>query len=147
VLIANHFTTRNMRRRKSDLKHRTEIVISRGELVQIGGGFRIGEILQASGAKLREIGATNKTTLDDYERAVGPETAMILKVHRSNFSMSGFVGSPSSNDISALAKKKRIPFIQDLGSGVIIATESLGIAENEPTPAEALRAGADLVCF
>jgi L-seryl-tRNA(Ser) seleniumtransferase len=147
VLIANHFTTRNIRRRKSDLKHRTEIVISRGELVQIGGGFRIGEILQASGAKLREIGATNKTTLDDYERAVGPETAMILKVHRSNFSMSGFVGLPSSNEISALVKKKRIPFVHDIGSGAVIATEFLGIAEDEPTPAEALRAGADLVCF
>jgi len=147
VLIASHFTTRNIRRRTSNLENRREIVISRGELVQIGGGFRIAEILQASGAKLREVGATNKTTLEDYEHAVGPATAMILKVHRSNFSMSGFVESVSSNDISALAKKKRIPFVEDLGSGAVIATESLGIAEHEPTPAEVLKAGADLVCF
>ena len=147
VLIASHFTTRNIRRRTSNLEHRSEIVISRGELVQIGGGFRIAEILQASGAKLREVGATNKTTLEDYEHAIGPDTAMILKVHRSNFSMSGFVESVSSNDISALAKKKRIPFVEDLGSGAVIATESLGIAEHEPTPVEALKAGADLVCF
>jgi L-seryl-tRNA(Ser) seleniumtransferase len=147
VLIASHFTTRNIRRRTSNLEHRSEIVISRGELVQIGGGFRIAEILQASVAKLREVGATNKTTLEDYEHAIGPDTAMILKVHRSNFSMSGFVESVSSNYISALAKKKRIPFVEDLGSGAVIATESLGIAEHEPTPAEVLKAGADLVCF
>jgi L-seryl-tRNA(Ser) seleniumtransferase len=147
VLIASHFTTRNIRHRTSGFEHATEVVISRGELVQIGGGFRIGEILEASGAKLQEIGATNKTTLKDYEHAIGPETAMILKVHRSNFSMSGFVESPSSKEISALARKKRIPFVEDLGSGAVIATECLGIAEHEPTPAEALRAGADLVCF
>jgi L-seryl-tRNA(Ser) seleniumtransferase len=147
VLIASHFTTRNIRRRTSNLEHRSEIVISRGELVQIGGGFRIAEILQASGAKLCEVGATNKTTLEDYEHAIGPDTAMILKVHRSNFSMSGFVESVSSNDISTLAKKKRIPFVEDLGSGAVIATESLGIAEHEPTPTEVLKAGADLVCF
>ena len=116
--------------------------------MQIGGGFRISEIVAAaSGAKLREVGATNKTTLEDYAHAVGPETAMILKVHRSNFFMSGFVESPSSNEISALAKKKRIPFVEDLGSGAMIATESLGIAEHEPTPGDVLKAGADLVCF
>ena len=72
---------------------------------------------------------------------------MILKVHRSNFFMSGFVESPSSNEISALAKKKRIPFVEDLGSGAMIATESLGIAEHEPTAGDVLKAGADLVCF
>jgi L-seryl-tRNA(Ser) seleniumtransferase len=147
VLIASHFTTRKVRRRTSSLEHATEVVISRGELVQIGGGFRIGEILEASGAKLREVGSTNKTTLKDYEHAIGPETAMILKVHRSNFSMSGFVESPSSKEVSALARKKRIPLVEDLGSGAVIATESLGIAEHEPTPAEAVRADADLVCF
>jgi L-seryl-tRNA(Ser) seleniumtransferase len=141
LLIVTHFTKRKSERRRS------EIVISRGELVQIGGGFRISEILEASGAKLREIGATNKTTLNDYARAVGPKTAMILKVHRSNFFMSGFVESPSSNEIRRLATKNRIPFVEDLGSGAMIATESLGIAEHEPTPGEALKAGADLVCF
>ena len=149
VLIIHHFVRRKLDGFKpSSLpSSKSEVIVSRGELVQIGGGFRIGEILEASGATLREIGATNKTTLGDYVRAVGPETAMILKVHRSNFFMSGFVDSPSSNEISALARKKRVPFVRDLGSGAIIATETLGIAEHEPTPGDALKAGADLVCF
>jgi L-seryl-tRNA(Ser) seleniumtransferase len=141
LLILTHFTKRKSERRIS------EVVISRGELVQIGGGFRISEILEASGAKLFEVGATNKTTLEDYAHAVGPKTAMILKVHRSNFFMSGFVESPSSNEISTLAKKNRIPFVEDLGSGAMIATESLGVAEHEPLPGDVLKAGADLVCF
>jgi L-seryl-tRNA(Ser) seleniumtransferase len=85
--------------------------------------------------------------LDDYEGAIGPNTALILKVHRSNFFMSGFVESPTSTEIAALARKKRIPFVEDLGSGAIVATEQFGIAEHEPTPAEALKDGADLVCF
>jgi L-seryl-tRNA(Ser) seleniumtransferase len=144
LLIVQHFTGKARRGR---LPGASEVVISRGELVQIGGGFRISEILEASGAKLREVGATNKTTLEDYARAVGPETAMILKVHRSNFFMSGFVESPSSNQISALARKHRIPFVEDLGSGAMIATESLGITEHEPTAGDVLKAGADLVCF
>ena len=147
LLIVTHFTKRKIERRKSNTENRNEVVISRGELVQIGGGFRINEILEASGANLREVGATNKTALEDYAHALGPETAMILKVHRSNFFMSGFVESPSSNEISALAKKKRIPFVEDLGSGAMIATKSLGIAEHEPTPEDVLKAGADLVCF
>ena len=147
LLIVTHFTKRKSERRISNTKLRTEVVISRGELVQIGGGFRISEILESSGAKLREVGATNKTTVEDYAHAVGPETAMILKVHRSNFFMSGFVESPSSNEIRRLAKKHRIPFVEDLGSGAMIATESLAIAEHEPLPGEVLKAGADLVCF
>ncbi len=109
VLIVRHF-----------IRIKTDVVISRGELVQIGGGFRVGEIIETTGAKLREVGATNKTTLDDYAGAIGPNTAMILKVHRSNFFMSGFVESPSSKEISALARKKRVPFVEDLGSGQII---------------------------
>jgi len=144
LLIVQHFTRKAGRLRQPSA---TEVVISRGELVQIGGGFRISEILEASGAKLREVGATNKTTLEDYEDAVGSETAMILKVHRSNFFMSGFVESPSSNQISALAKKRRIPFVEDLGSGAMAATESVGIAEHEPTPGNVLKTGTDLVCF
>ena len=144
LLIVQHFTRKAGRARPPGAP---EVVISRGELVQIGGGFRISEIVEASGAKLREVGATNKTTLEDYAHAIGPETAMILKVHRSNFFMSGFVESPSSNEISALAKKNRVPFVEDLGSGAMIATESLGIAEHEPTPGDVLKAGADLVCF
>ncbi len=136
VLIVRHFT-----------KHKSEVVISRGELVQIGGGFRIGEILEASGATLREVGATNKTTLQDYEGALGSDTAIILKVHRSNFFMSGFVASPTTSELAALARKKRIPLVEDLGSGAVVATEKFGLSEHEPTPSETLRAGADLICF
>ncbi len=136
VLIVQHFT-----------RTKPEVVISRGELVQIGGGFRIGDILEATGVKLREVGATNKTALDDYSRAIGPQTGIILKVHRSNFFMSGFVESPSSTAIATLARKKRVPFVEDLGSGAIVGTEQFGIPEHEPTPAEALKDGADLVCF
>src|SRR5437870_4587058 len=110
VLIVRHFTTTKGRARSAGAPLKSEIVISRGEMVQIGGGFRIGEIIEAAGAKLREVGATNKTTLDDYKRAIGTNTALILKVHRSNFFMSGFVDSPSSADIAALARKKHVPF-------------------------------------
>jgi len=136
VLIVGHFT-----------RTKTDVVISRGELVQIGGGFRIGEIIEATGAKLREVGATNKTALDDYADATGQNTAMILKVHQSNFFMSGFVESPSSDEISELARKKRIPFVEDLGSGAVAATEEFGIDHHEPTPAEVLKSGVDLVSF
>ena len=136
VLIVRHF-----------VQKKNEVIISRGELVQIGGGFRIGEILESSGAKLREVGATNKTTLSDYARAIGKQTALILKVHRSNFFMSGFVESPPTTELAALAQKKRVPFVEDLGSGAMIATEEIGLHHHEPTPAESLKAGADLVCF
>jgi L-seryl-tRNA(Ser) seleniumtransferase len=150
ALIVHHFTKKNGRARPQPARRgegAPEVVISRGELVQIGGGFRIGEIIEATGAKLREVGATNKTTLHDYAQAIGPATAMILKVHRSNFFMSGFVESPSSEEISTLARKKRIPFAEDLGSGAIAATEQLGLADHEPTPTEILKSGVDLVCF
>src|SRR6266513_1109138 len=136
VLIVRHFTAK-----------KNEVIISRGELVQIGGGFRIGEILEVSGAKLREVGATNKTTLADYARAISQQTALILKVHRSNFFMSGFVASPSTAALAALARKKRISFVEDLGSGAVVTTEQIGLHHHEPTPAEALKDGADLVCF
>jgi L-seryl-tRNA(Ser) seleniumtransferase len=136
VLIVHHFT-----------RKKPEIIISRGELVQIGGGFRIGEILEASGARLREVGATNKTALRDYEQAVGPATAMILKVHQSNFFIAGFAGSPPNEEIARLARAKRIPFVEDLGSGAVVATEKMGLVDHEPTPNESLKAGADLVCF
>ena len=136
ILILRHFTAK-----------KNEVVISRGELIQIGGGFRIPEILEASGAKLREVGTTNKTSVNDYARALGGETALILKVHRSNFFMGGFVESPSMETLAKLARTKRIPFVEDLGSGAIVATEKLGTMEHEPTPHETLRSGVDLVCF
>jgi L-seryl-tRNA(Ser) seleniumtransferase len=136
LLILRHFTAK-----------KKEVVISRGELIQIGGGFRIPEILEASGAKLREVGTTNKTSLKDYARALAPDTALILKVHRSNFFMGGFVESPSTEALANLARTKRIPFVEDLGSGAIVATEKLGDIEHEPTPNETLKGGVDLVCF
>ena len=137
VLVLRHFTP----------GERKEVIISRGELIQIGGGFRIPEILEAGGAKLREIGTTNKTALDDYGRTIGKQTAMILKVHRSNFFMGGFVESPATEEIAALAKKKRLPLVEDLGSGAVVTTEKLTDIEHEPTPAEVLKRGVDLVCF
>ena len=137
VLILRHFTT----------AERKQVIISRGELVQIGGGFRIPEILAASGAQLREIGTTNKTSLADYAKAIGRDTALILKVHRSNFFMGGFVESPATEEIAALACRKRVPFVEDLGSGAVVATEKLAPLEHEPTPAEALKRGVNLVCF
>ena len=130
-----------------DLPRVNQVVISRGELIQIGGGFRIPEILEASGARLFEVGTTNKTSLADFARAITRETALILKVHRSNFFMDGFVDSPSTEAIAKLARDKRIPFVEDLGSGAMIQTESVPGLEHEPTPAEVLRNGVDLVCF
>jgi L-seryl-tRNA(Ser) seleniumtransferase len=141
VLILRHFASRRPRR---------HVVISRGELVQIGGGFRIPDILEASGARLREIGTTNKTTLDDYRRAIDSTTAMVLKVHRSNFYMGGFVESPPTDKIAAVTRELGVPFVEDLGSGATFDTAPLGGrggGEHEPTPAEVLAAGADLVCF
>ncbi len=137
VLILRHFTS----------GERKEVVISRGELVQIGGGFRIPDILEASGAKLREVGTTNRTSLSDYARAVTKQTALILKVHRSNFFMGGFVDTPAPEELAALAKKKRVPFVEDLGSGAVVETQRVAGLEHEPTPAEVLRRGVDLVCF
>jgi L-seryl-tRNA(Ser) seleniumtransferase len=152
VLIVQHFTAGGRARPVRAgpalgalLRH--EVIISRGEMIQIGGGFRIGEIIEATGATVREVGATNKTTINDYSRAIGPRSAMILRVHRSNFFMSGFVESPSAKEIAVLARKKRVPFVEDLGSGAIMPIEQFGIADHEPTPAEVLKAGADLVCF
>lgn len=124
---------------------RKQVVISRGELVQIGGGFRVPEILEASGALLREVGTTNQTALTDYANAINEHTALVLHVHRSNFWMEGFVGSPSLADIAALCREKGVVLVDDLGSGLM--RKSLPGAEMEPGPADVLRAGADLVCF
>jgi L-seryl-tRNA(Ser) seleniumtransferase len=152
VLIVQHFAARKGGVRPEFARDKgvpveREVIISRGEMIQIGGGFRIGEIIEAAGATLREVGATNKTTLGDYSRAIGSRSAMILKVHRSNFFMSGFVESPPAASIAALARKKRIPFVEDLGSGAVVPTEHFGMIDHEPTPSEMLKAGADLVCF
>jgi len=155
ILILRHFCEEETRfangeRGNTDRRiafRRNHVVISRGELIQIGGGFRIPEILEASGAQLREVGTTNKTSLTDFARAIKRETALILKVHRSNFFIDGFVDFPSAEAIAKLARDRRVPFVEDLGSGAMIHTETVPGLEHEPTPAEALRNGVDLVCF
>ena len=124
-----------------------EVVISRGELVQIGGDYRIPDILESTDARLKEIGTTNRTNLEDYSKAINKETGLILKVHRSNFFMEGFVGSPDRGELAALARKKRVPFVEDVGSGVFLPTESWANGHHEPTPKEVLKDGVDLVCF
>lgn len=126
---------------------KNEVIVSRSELVEIGGGFRIPEILETSGAKLVEVGATNKTHLRDYEKAITPQTALILKVHRSNFYIEGFTDEPDVKDISTLAQQHNIPLVEDIGSGAMMNTEELAPLDHEPTPQEALRNGIDLVCF
>lgn len=123
-----------------------EVIVSRGELVQIGGGFRIPEILALSGAKLKEVGTTNQTTISDYENAITSETALLLKVHQSNFKMIGFVKRPSINELVKLGKKHNLCVAEDLGSGVLLRTEDFELA-HEPTAFEAVSADADLVCF
>ena len=126
---------------------KNEVVVSRSELVEIGGGFRIPEILETSGAKLVEVGATNKTHLYDYEKAITAQTALILKVHRSNFYIGGFVGEPEIPEIAELCKKHGFPLVEDLGSGAMMNTEDLAPIDHEPTPQECLRRGIDLVIF
>jgi L-seryl-tRNA(Ser) seleniumtransferase len=126
---------------------RHRVIISRSQLVEIGGGFRIPDILLASGATLHEVGTTNKTTLADYRDAISEETAMILKVHQSNFFMGGFVENAQTSELAELARQNKIPFCEDLGSGAVVNTEDFGPVEHEPTPAEILAQGVDLVCF
>lgn len=126
---------------------KNEVIVSRGELVEIGGGFRIPEILETSGAKLVEVGATNKTHLSDYANAITENTALILKVHRSNFYIGGFTSEPEVTELSALAKEHSITLVEDIGSGAIMNTDDLAPIDHEPTPQTALRNGIDLVCF
>jgi L-seryl-tRNA(Ser) seleniumtransferase len=123
-----------------------EVIVSRGELVQIGGGFRIPEILEQSGAHLREVGTTNQTFIEDYEKAINDDTALILKVHQSNFLMNGFVHQVEIKELKELGKKYNLPVVIDLGSGTFLNTEDFGL-KHEPTVQESIRAGADIVCF
>jgi L-seryl-tRNA(Ser) seleniumtransferase len=118
-----------------------EVVVSRGELIEIGDGFRIPDVLARSGAQLVEVGTTNRTRAADYEHAIGPETAVLLRVHQSNFRVVGFAERPQLSELAAIAGRYELPLVDDLGSGALA-----GIGD-EPTPAESLRAGADLVCF
>jgi L-seryl-tRNA(Ser) seleniumtransferase len=123
-----------------------EVVVSRGQAVEIGGGFRIPDILRQSGARLVEVGTTNRTYLHDYESAIGPETAALLRVHASNFRIVGFTHSVPLREMAELAHSRGLILIDDLGSGCLLDTTRFGLAY-EPTPQESLRDGADLVCF
>jgi len=118
-----------------------EVVVSRGELIEIGDGFRIPDILVRSGARLVEVGTTNRTRSADYERAIGRDTALLLRVHQSNFRVVGFSERPSLAEVAEVAHARELPLVDDLGSGALMPVG------DEPTPAESLRAGADLVTF
>jgi len=128
------------------LAHGAEVLVSRGELVEIGGSFRIPEIMQKSGAVLCEVGTTNRTRLRDYERAIGPRTALILKVHPSNYRIVGFAAGVAIADLASLARRRRLPLLMDQGSGNLVDLRPAGVRD-EPTVHEVLRAGPDLVCF
>ena len=123
-----------------------EVVISRGQLVEIGGGFRIPAIMRESGAKLVEVGTTNRTRISDYEAALTDSSAMLLRVHSSNFKQIGFVQQPALAELTALARSRGILAVDDLGSGTLIDTAQFGL-DHEPTIQESIAAGADLVCF
>ena len=121
-----------------------EAIISRGELVEIGGSFRVHEIAARGRATLREVGATNRTHLADYTRAIGPDTGVLLKVHRSNFALEGYVAEVDVRDLVPPAREHGIPIIHDLGSGLLIPLDDIGL-RGEPTVREALAAGASVV--
>jgi L-seryl-tRNA(Ser) seleniumtransferase len=123
-----------------------EVLVSRGELIEIGDGFRIPDVLARSGARLVEVGTTNRTRAADYEQAIGPETAVLLRVHQSNFRLVGFTELPSVADLAKVAQRHGLPLVDDLGSGALRPSNSLLLSE-EPSVRESLEAGADLVCF
>ena len=123
-----------------------EVIVSRGELVEIGGSFRIPDVMAKSGAVLREVGTTNRTRIGDYEQAINERTKLLLRVHRSNFEITGFTEQPSLEELAALGRKRGIPVMEDLGSGDIFDLPSVGV-RGEPTIAASLRAGVDVVTF
>jgi len=123
-----------------------EVVISRGELIEIGGSFRIPDILTKSGAILREVGTTNRTHLRDYQDALSPETGAVLTVHRSNFELSGFIATPAPAELAALAAAAGVPYLYDVGSGLLADLSAWGLT-SEPRVPDAIESGADLVIF
>ena len=122
------------------------MIVSRGELVEIGGSFRVPEILERAGVELVEVGTTNRTHLADFERALGPRTALLLKVHRSNFELRGFTAEVALPELAQLGRAHGLPVVEDLGSGTLVDLTAHGLPAESYAPAR-LRAGADLVCF
>ena len=130
----------------SALANKKRVVISRTQLVEIGGGFRVPDVMKQSGAKLVEVGTTNKVRLSDYREAIEESAALVMRAHRSNFKIVGFTEEPELQDIVTLCHQAQIPVVDDLGSGALLDTAQYGLA-HEPTVGESLAAGVDLVCF
>ncbi len=128
------------------LANKKRVIISRSQLVEIGGGFRVPDVMKQSGAKLVEVGTTNKVRLSDYQSAAEESTALIMRVHRSNFKLVGFTEEPELKDMVEAAHQVGVPVVDDLGSGALYDTEKYGIA-HEPTVQESMQAGADIICF
>lgn len=128
------------------LAFRREVIVSRGELIEIGGAFRLPDVLRRAGAILREVGTTNRTRIDDYKRVLSRRTGLILRAHPSNYRVEGFTEQPPRAALAELARTEGIPFVEDLGSGALVDLAEYG-APHEPTPAEAIRAGVDVVTF
>lgn len=122
-----------------------EVVVSRGELVEIGGSFRVPDVMAKSGAQLREVGTTNRTRIEDYERAINEKTRLLLRVHRSNFAIIGFTEQPSLEELCELGRHHKVPVMEDLGGGALLPLRSFGV--NESGVADSLRAGVDLVTY
>jgi L-seryl-tRNA(Ser) seleniumtransferase len=123
-----------------------EVIVSRGELVEIGGSFRIPDVMAKSGATLREVGTTNRTRVADYEKAINDRTRLLLRVHRSNFEITGFTEQASTADLVALARNRGVPLMEDLGSGALVDLQNFGIA-GEPSVLDSLRTGVDVVTY
>jgi L-seryl-tRNA(Ser) seleniumtransferase len=130
----------------NSLAEGSEVIVSRGELVEIGGSFRVPDVMSKSQATLREVGTTNRTRIADYEKAINERTRLLLRVHRSNFQIVGFTESPTVEELVELGKARGIPVMEDLGSGALFDLRQVGVTE-EPTIADSLRAGVDVVTY
>ncbi len=130
----------------SALSEGKEVIVSRGELIEIGGSFRLPDVVTAAGGILKEVGTTNRTRIDDYRKAVSPKTGLILRCHRSNYEIKGFTEQPAVPELVALAKETGVPFAEDLGSGALIDVAQFGV-DNEPTVQSMLTQGTDLLMF